>query len=136
MFSKVTWLGIASSLFFVLLSIATVKAATDPGDPNSAASGSAGSGQSAIGSDPNSADPNPSLGGSTLSQTAISGTLERVSDNSLSLKTTDGETKDYTIKSEKMSQIKSIGLKKGDRVVAQVDAQNQVVEVTRMGTGG
>src|SRR5262245_44909844 len=95
-------------LFFVLLSAGVLMAADNPVTA-----------------------PNSQIGGQN--QQSISGTLESISDTSLEVKTTDGETKNLTIKPEKKSQISSIGLKKGDRVTAQVDQQNQVVEVTRMG---
>jgi hypothetical protein len=140
MYSRILSVGLTSCLLLVLL-IAPVMAA---GEADMGA-GSSGSGQSVIGSDPTtgsgtgSADPNSSMGGGQSDQAgqqAVSGTLEKISDGTLSLKTTDGQTKDYTIKNDKKSQIQSIGLKKGDRVVAQLDAQNEVVDVTRMGTGG
>ena len=105
MYSKILSFG----LLFILLSIGAAKAADNP-----------------------TAAPTPQIGGQ--SQQSITGTLESISDSSLSVKTTEGETKNFTIKTEKKSQISSIGLKKGDRVTAQVDQQNQVVEVTRMGS--
>src|SRR5262245_42387674 len=103
---------------------------SDGGGP--ARFGESGTVSDRVRSDGRCADPNSSMG----QVQAVSGTLEKISDGSLTLKTAAGDTKDYTIKSEKKSQIQSIGLKKGDRVVAQLDAQNQVVDVTRMGTGG
>src|SRR5262245_41287599 len=126
MYPKSVWFGFTSFLLLMVLAAVPVMAAGQPDSANP--------GQSAIGSDPpaGAADPNSSMGQGQ----AVSGTLEKISDGSLTLKTAAGDTKDYTIKSEKKSQIQSIGLKKGDRVVAQLDAQNQVVDVTRMGTGG
>jgi hypothetical protein len=115
-------LGIFSCLFFLVLAIAPVMAA----------------GQDSANS-PGSAESNSPMGSQdsqSQGQQTVLGTVDKVSDGSLTLKTMDGLTKDYTIKSEKKSEIKGIGLKKGDRVVAQVDAQNQIVNVTREVTGG
>jgi DNA helicase TIP49 (TBP-interacting protein) len=96
-------------LLFLLLSVGAVKAVENP-----------------------STEPNPQIG--SQGQQAITGTLESISDTNLSLKTTEGETKLYSIKTEKKSQIQTLGLKKGDRITAQLDQQNQVIEVTKSGS--
>ena len=98
-----------SGLLFLLLSVGTIKAAENP-----------------------TAEPNQQIG--SQSQQSITGTLESISDTNLSVKTTEGETKLYSIKTEKKSQIQSLGLKKGDSITAKVDQQNQIVEVTKSGT--
>jgi hypothetical protein len=100
---------LAFGLLFLLLSVGAVKAAENP-----------------------STDPNPQIG--SQGQQAITGTVESIADNNLSVKTADGETKLFSIKTEKKSQIQSLGLKKGDRITAQVDQQNQVIEVTKSGS--
>src|SRR5262245_34962190 len=64
-----------------------------------------------------------------LDQQAVAGTLEKVTDSTISLKTSDGEVKIFDINEEKKNQIKSMGLKKGDSAIVTLDQKKQIVAV-------
>jgi hypothetical protein len=58
-----------------------------------------------------------------------------VTDGKISLKTSDGQTKEYDISKEKKGQIQGMGLKKGDSVIVMLDQKNQIVDVNKLGGG-
>jgi hypothetical protein len=116
MTQKIVWCGIASFLVILALSILPAVSADTPtqskfGDRN----------------EPSSAQP--------LDQQAVAGTLEKVTEGTISLKTSDGDVKIFDISEEKKNQIKNMGLKKGDTAVITLDQKKQIVAVTKLGGG-
>jgi hypothetical protein len=126
MHKKILWCGIASCLSILTLYITPVVSADNP-----AGLQSPGIDQKSPGMDQQSGDQNQQ----PPNQQSVVGTLEKVSESSISLKTSEGDVKIFDISEEKKNQIKSMGLKKGDSAIVVLDQRKQIVDVTKLGGG-
>jgi len=110
---KVLWFGCASFLAVILSTLPAISAEPSRTKP----------------------DQNTESGSPALDQQALAGTLEKVTDDTISLKTSDGNVKIFDISMEKKSQIKNMGLKNGDSAVVTLNQNKQIVAVTKLGGG-
>ncbi len=72
------------------------------------------------------ADDDPSSG-----HREVSGTIEKVESDLISVKTTEGTTRSFTVNEGKREEIRSF--KPGDKVVLEMDEGNQIVDIHREG---
>lgn len=72
------------------------------------------------------ADDDPSSG-----HREVSGTIEKVESDLISVKTNEGTTRSFTVKEGKREEIRSF--KPGDKVVLEMDEGNQIVDIHREG---
>jgi len=61
----------------------------------------------------------------------VSGTIEKVENDLISVKTNEGTTRSFTVKEGKREEIRSF--KPGDKVVLEMDEGNQIVDIHREG---
>lgn len=61
----------------------------------------------------------------------VSGTIEKVESDLISVKTTEGTTRSFTVNEGKREEIRSF--KPGDKVVLEMDEGNQIVDIHREG---
>lgn len=62
----------------------------------------------------------------------VSGTIEKVESDLISVKTTEGTTRSFTVKEGKREAVRSF--KPGDKVVLEMDEGNQIVDIHREGS--
>ena len=71
------------------------------------------------------------------SQQSAMGTIEKITNDKITLRTEDGKTRSFTINQAQRDEIKSQSLREGDRIDLSLNKQNQVVSVNKSNeTGG
>ena len=68
-------------------------------------------------------------------QQSVMGTIDKITEDTISVKTDEGKTHKFSINRDEKEGIKSKGLMQGDRIVLTVDQKNQVVEVNKLDQG-
>jgi len=66
------------------------------------------------------------------SERSIMGTINKITNDKITLKTDDGKTRNFSIKQAQRREIKSKDLKKGDRIDLMINQQNLIVGVNKL----